>query len=164
MLNIPKELEFIIEIIKNDALFNINLTQFTVEEENLIIKVLNGLFNNHHKYIDSLIDIYNKNDTIKKYISLLSNKTNGYPEIFKNIHSFLHYHNETMELFFNLTYDYPEILDLLKLLRNKEIIDYYLYLLKDKGFLELIKKVGLIIIKNKTILDNIFGILEDNKL
>jgi len=69
-----------------------------------------------------------------------------------------------MELFFNLTYDYPEILDLLKLLRNKEIIDYYLYLLKDKGFLELIKKVGLIIIKNKTILDNIFGILEDNKL
>ena len=160
-------LENILEIIKNDELLNITLTRFTnytVEEKKLIIKVKNGLFSNHHKYIDSLINIYNKNDTIKKYTSLLSNKTNGYQGIFKILHSFLHYHNEAMELFLNLTYDYPEIFDLLKLLGKNKIIDYYIYLLKDKGFLELIKKVGLIIIKNETILDNLFGIFEDNKL
>ena len=165
--NIPKKLEFILEIIKNDTLLNIVLTQltnYTVEEKNLIIKVKNGLFNNHHKYVDSLINIYNKNDTIINYISFVSNKTNGYPGIFKVLHSILYYHNEAMELFLNLTYDYPEIFDLLKLLGKNKIIDYYIYLLKDKGFLELIKKVGLIIIKNESILDNLFGIFEDNKL
>ena len=134
LLNIPKELENILNIINNYT----QLANYTVEEKNLIIKVENGLFNNHRKYIYSLINIYNKNISIINYITLLSNKNNGYPEIFKNIHSFLHYHHEAMELFLNLTYDYPEILDLLKLLKNKKIIDYYLYLLKDKGFLEVI--------------------------
>ena len=115
------------------------------------------------KFVDDLVEMIKKNRTMLDYILLVANNTKGFPVIFKIIHNFLHYHNETMELLLNFNYVFPFIFDFLKYF-NIKIIDYFFYILIDKDFLELTKKLGLIIIKNETILDNLFGIFEDNKL
>ena len=152
-INFIKDLEKYILSLKNKPELLKNITPLLIEKEKE--KAI--------KYADDLVEIIKKNRTMLDYILLAANNTKGFPEIFKIIHNFLHYHNETIELLLNFTYDFPEILYLLKFLNNK-IIDYFFYILVDKDFLELTKKLGLIIIKNETILDNLFGIFEDNKL
>ena len=135
---------------------------FNGEAKNVLKKTIDDIYNNT-KYIDELFKLIKKNVTILDYILIGINNTKGYSGILKIVHSISHYHNEIIELLLNLTNEHPEILDLLKLTSNNNI-DYILYFLSDRGLLELIKKIVLIIIKNKTFLDNIFGILEDNKL
>ena len=158
-----KEVPDLIKALKDgDSIIRENLRGFTDEEKNLTIKIKDGLFNNHHKYVEDLVNMIKKNSTMLDYILFAKNNTKGFSGMLEILQKFLYYHNETMELFLNLTCDYPEVLNLLKLLRNNNI-DYFLYFLKDEDFLELIKKVALIIIKNRTILDSIFGILEDKK-
>ena len=132
------------------------------EAKNSSKNVIDYIFNNT-KYFDALFKMIKKNGTMLDYILLGINNNKGYSGILKIVHSFLNYHNEAIELIFNLTYDYPEALNLLKLTSNKNI-DNVIYILKDKDFLELIKKIVLIIIRNKTFLDNIFGILENKEL
>ena len=135
---------------------------FNGEAKNVLKKTIDDIYNNT-KYIDELFKLIKKNVTILDYILIGINNTKGYSGILKIVHSISHYHNEIIELLLNLTNERPEILDLLKLTSNNNI-DYILYFLSDRGLLELIKKIVLIIIKNKTFIDNIFGILEDNKL
>lgn len=156
----PGMIEEFIKFDKYDILFNF-LTGLTDEQKNLIINTKNGLLN-HLQYVDDLIKIIKKNSTVLDYILLFANNTNGTSGIIKIIHSFLRYHNETVELLLNLIYDYPEILNLLKLSKHSNI-DKILYFLNDRDLLELIKKVVLIVIKNENYTENLFEVLEDDK-
>jgi len=134
----------------------------SIKENPEMIKIILNI-QNDTKYTDNLIKMIKKNNTMLDYLLLGLNNTKGYSGTIKIVQSFLHYHSEVIELFLNLTYDHPEVLKLLKMMNNKNI-DYLVFFLSDRDLLELIKKIVLIIIRNKTFLDNIFEFLENKEL
>jgi len=118
---------------------------------------------NDTKYIDNIIQMIKINDTMLDYILLATNNTTGYSVIFKSIRNILRSLNDSIELFLNSIYKNRESLIKINILDNKSL-EYMLYFLNDEGFLELIKNVSSILIQNKTLSNNLFGILEDQQL